>query len=147
MVGFEDECILDPVLRPPQCIRAFIRMDSVPQSSGRLRYWRRSTIVSVTNNWLVRISWNITEHSETYKTFGFFTKSDTVCWVSPHAVQGHLHFVDRGNKVSLLFYFIQHLHPKYLVSVMNCLCIVWVCILFGRYSGPWEQYLKCCLPF
>lgn len=48
VVGFEDECIVDPVLWPPQCICTYIRMDPVPQSSGGLRYWRGSAIVSVT---------------------------------------------------------------------------------------------------
>jgi len=48
VVGFEDECIMDSVLRPPQCVCTYIRMDPVPQSSGGLRHWRSSTIVSVT---------------------------------------------------------------------------------------------------
>ncbi|KTF97652.1 hypothetical protein cypCar_00040878 [Cyprinus carpio] len=46
-VRFEDECIMDPVLRPPQCVCTYIRMDPVSQSSGGLRHRRGSTIVSI----------------------------------------------------------------------------------------------------
>ncbi len=52
VVGFEDECIMDSVLRPPQCVCTYIRMDPVPQSSGGLWHWRSSTIVSVTQIWI-----------------------------------------------------------------------------------------------
>ncbi|KTG43433.1 hypothetical protein cypCar_00014625 [Cyprinus carpio] len=52
-VRFEDECIMDPVLWPPQCICTYIRMDPVPQSSGGLWHWRGSTIVKTYSKLLV----------------------------------------------------------------------------------------------